>query len=329
MTRARSRQAGRRAARPRRGLLAPSRTPGFRRSRGVLLAAAVVAVLVVGSPFLLGLLDPQVETEQVAPAPTPVAAPAAPAAPAPTAAAPAPSPAQAAVEAADATVTRRGADVGIAVLDRATGALALNDEADDAMNSASLSKLLTAIDLLDRGAEGRVTVTAGDRRLVRAALGPSDDPSMNALWTRFGGQAGITRVVERLDLQDTAVPDDPSQWGEVQLSARDMTTVFRHVLEAMGPADRDLVLGAMSAAPTTASDGFDQGFGLLAPDQRGAAAKQGWLCCLQSSIDLHTAGVLDPQGRFVVAVLSNQPFGYDAARAVVDDAVGALRERLV
>jgi hypothetical protein len=312
----------------RRGLLRPARTPGFSRSRRTLLGAALLAVLVVGGPLLVGLLDPAVETEQVAPAPTPVAAPSS--APTP-AAAPPPeaSPVQAAVEAADATVTRRGADVGIAVLDRTTGTLALNDEADDAMNSASLSKLLTAIDLLDRGAAGRVEVSDADRRLVRAALGPSDDPAMNALWTRFGGQSGITRVIDRLGLQDTAVPSDPSQWGEVQLSARDMTTVFRHVLETMAPADRDLVLGAMATAPATASDGFDQAFGLLDPAGRGAAAKQGWLCCLQSSLDLHSAGVLDPEGRFVVAVLSNQPFGYGAARTVLDDAVGALREALV
>lgn len=275
--------------------------------------------------MLVPLLDPAVETEQVAPAPTPVAAPT----PAPTpAAAPVAetSPVQAAVEAADATVTRRGADVGIAVLDRRTGALASNDEATDAMNSASLSKLLTAIDVLDRGAAGTVSVTDADRRLLRAALGPSDDPSMNALWSRFGGQAGITRVIDRLDLQDTEVPADPSQWGEVQLSARDMTTVVRHVLEGMRPDDRDLVLGAMSGAPATASDGFDQGFGLFDPATRGeAAAKQGWLCCLRNSIDLHSAGTLDADGRYVVAVLSNQPFGYAAARSVLDDAVGALR----
>lgn len=327
VTRARE---GHRAARSRRrGLLRPARRPGYARSRRALLATTLLVVLVVGAPLLVGLLDPEVETEQVAPAPTPVAAPVPAPTAAPPAAAPEPSPVQAAVEAADATVTRRGADVGIAVLDRSTGALALNDEADDAMNSASLSKLLTAIDLLDRGAAGRVEVSAQDRRLVRAALGPSDDPAMNALWTRFGGQAGITRVIERLGLEDTEVPADPSQWGEVQLSARDMTTVFRHVLEAMAPADRDLLLGAMAAAPATASDGFDQAFGLLDPAGRGVAAKQGWLCCLQSSVDLHSAGVLDPEGRFVVAVLSNQPFGYAAARAVLDDAVGALRGVLI
>ncbi|GAA4842890.1 hypothetical protein GCM10023201_36730 [Actinomycetospora corticicola] len=332
VTRARRAGSGHRAGPSRRrGLLRPARTPGFSRSRVALLGTTVLAVLAIGGPLLFGLLDPAVETEQVAPAPTAVAAPARVPTPGPPvpAAAPGPSPVQAAVEAADATVTRRGADVGIAVLDRSTGALALNDEADDAMNSASLSKLLTAIDLLDRGAAGRVEVTAADRRLVRAALGPSDDPAMNALWTRFGGQSGITRVVERLGLEDTAVPADPSQWGEVQLSARDMTTVFRHVLETMAPGDRDLLLGAMSRAPATASDGFDQAFGLLDPDGRGVAAKQGWLCCLKSSVDLHSTGVLDPEGRYVVAVLSNQPFGYAAARAVVDDAVGALRDVLV
>ncbi|MCD2186370.1 serine hydrolase [Actinomycetospora soli] len=329
--RGRTERLGHRAAPARRrGLLRPSRTPGYARSRRALLGTTLLVVLALGGPLLVGLLDPPVETEQVAPSPTPVAAPSRAPDPVPVPApAPQSSPVQAAVEAADATVTRRGADVGIAVLDRTTGALALNDEADDAMNSASLSKLLTAVDLLDRGAAGRVPVTAADRRLVRAALGPSDDPAMNALWTRFGGQSGITRVIERLGLEDTEVPADPSQWGEVQLSARDMTTVFRHVLETMAPADRDLVLGAMSAAPATASDGFDQAFGLLAPEQRGVAAKQGWLCCLQSSVDLHSAGVLDPEGRFVVAVLSNQPFGYAAARAVLDDAVGALREVLV
>ena len=305
-------------------MLGPSRTPGYRRSSRTAVLLAALVVLVVGGPMLVPLLDPAVETEQVAPAPTPVTTPAT-QAPTPVPVAET-SPVQAAVEAADATVTRRGADVGIAVLDRRTGALATNDDATATMNSASLSKLLTAIDVLDRGAAGTVTVGEADRRLVRAALGPSDDPSMNALWSRFGGQAGITRVIERLGLQDTEVPGDPSQWGEVQLSARDMTTVVRHVLEGMRPDDRDLVLGAMAAAPTTAADGFDQGFGLFDPATRGrAAAKQGWLCCLRNSIDLHSAGTLDADGRYVVAVLSNQPFGYAAARSVLDDAVGALR----
>jgi hypothetical protein len=38
--------------------------------------------------------------------------------------------------------------------------------------------------------------------------------------------------------------------------------------------------------------------------------------------------VLDPWGRYVVALLSNQPFGYPAARGVLDDAAAAARDAL-
>lgn len=235
------------------------------------------------------------------------------------------SPVQQAVEAGDAAVTRDGVDVGIAVLDRRTGTLATNDAGAALFNSASLSKVLTAVDLLTDPDESTDT----ERRLIRAALGPSDDEAMNSLYTRSGGSSGITRVIERLGLQDTTVSDDASQWGEVLLSPRDMTSVLRFVVEGLAPADRDLVLASMTAAPARATDGFDQAFGLLDPARRGpAAAKQGWLCCLDDSVDLHSAGFPDPAGRYVVAIFSQQPFGYPAARQVVDDASAAVRDVL-
>ncbi|MEJ2871267.1 serine hydrolase [Actinomycetospora sp. OC33-EN08] len=290
------------------------------RRRGGLVGALLVVVLGAGCSA-----TPPATAPPATPPPASPSSTAAPSTPAPD-----PAPLQAAVDAADASVTRSGADVGIAVLDRMTGLSAANDEAARAFNSASLSKVLTVVDLLVRGGEGAVTVSEDDRELVREALGPSDDGAMNTLWSRFGGQAGITRVIQRLGLQDTRVPDDASQWGEVQISARDMTTVLRFVLDGLAPADRDLVTGAMTAAPAAAADGFDQAFGLLDPDRRGtAAAKQGWLCCLQNSIDLHSAGTTDTDGRYVVAILSNQPRGYPAARQVLDDAAAAIRDTLM
>ena len=54
----------------------------------------------------------------------------------------------------------------------------------------------------------------------------------------------------------------------------------------------------MAQAPRTAGDGFDQGFGFL--DGSHTPVKQGWLCCLQSSIDLHSTGFPDADGRYVV-----------------------------
>lgn len=289
------------------------------------MVVGVVVALFAGGPLLWPVVDPSVEVERVRSVPSGLGASGLPAAPVPAQATPE-SAVEAAVESADSTVTRAGADVGIALLDRRTGTLASNDEAAEAMNAASLAKVLTAVDVFTQASSA---VTAGDRALLRKALGPSDDPSMNALWSRHGGAAGVARVIERLGLRDTEVPDDPSQWGEVQLSARDMTTVLRFALEDLAPVDRDLLRTAMRGAPTTASDGFNQGFGLLDPDRRGpSAAKQGWLCCLRSSIDLHSAGFLDRDGRYVLAILSNQPFGYEAARAVLDEATAAIRDRL-
>ena len=105
-----------------------------------------------------------------------------------------------------------------------------------------------------------------------------------------------------------------------------MVQVFRAVVQDLPPADRDLMLSDMRAAPSEAADGFDQGFGLLDPDTLGSAiAKQAWLCCLSASVDLHSVGLLDGGGRYVVALLSNQPLGYAAARTVLDDAADAAR----
>ncbi|WP_433802877.1 serine hydrolase [Actinomycetospora sp. CA-084318] len=236
-----------------------------------------------------------------------------------------PSPAQVAVDAGDAAVARADTVVGIAVLDRTTGTLATNPDGATPFNSASLSKVLTVVDALTGGSP----VSGTDRDLIRAALGPSDDDAMNALWSRFGGEDGIERTVDALGLQDTTAPDDASQWGEVQLSARDMAGVLRYVADDLAPDARDVVLSALGAAPAVATDGFDQAFGLLDPERRdGTPAKQGWLCCVDDRVDLHSAGLTGPDGRYVVSILSRQPYGYPEARQVLDDVAAAIRDEL-
>jgi len=294
----------------------------FRTVVVVACAAALVGagLIVVTSPRLLGVHEPAPS----APAPAPAPASAVPAPP--STVAPAPSRAREAVDAASDSDERRGAELGVAVLDRSTGALVINKEGDDVQNAASLAKLFTVVDMFTRE---RSEVTEDDLALTRRALSVSDDAAMNALWSRFGGSAGVQRVIDRLDLPDTTVPDDPSQWGEVQVSARDMASLFAFIYRGLAPADRDFVLTALASATPTARDGFNQAFGLLEPGTRGAAAaKQGWLCCLRSGIDLHSMGVLDPEGRYVVALLSHQPYGYEAGRAVLDDAARAARTAL-
>ncbi|MGY1721356.1 hypothetical protein ACI8AG_20165 [Blastococcus sp. SYSU DS0552] len=62
-----------------------------------------------------------------------------------------------------------------------------------------------------------------------------------------------------------------------------------------------------------AADGFDQRFGLLAAGAGGAAAKQGWMCCVDARRQLHSAGVLD-DGR-VVVLLGDFPASSSWAQA--------------
>jgi hypothetical protein len=147
---------------------------------------------------------------------------------------------------------------------------------------------------------------------------------MNALWSQYDGPHAITRVAQALDLGETTPPEDPSQWGEVQTSARDMVKLLRHIKVDLPAPDRDLILGAMSQAPPVAGDGFDQAYGFL--DGSRSPVKQGWLCCLASRADLHSVGVID--GRFLVAVMTNEPRGYGEAREVVNAAADAVRRGL-
>ena len=292
-----------------------------------LVAAALVAAALVGGCARADAPPPAAAPVPVATTPPRTTTPS----PATTTPAPTPSRAQAAVDATGpAERERRGVTLGVAVLDRTTGQITTNGEADTPLRSASVAKLFTVVDVLTRRAAGQATVTPSDEQSIRRALSLSDDEAMNGLYSQFGGPEGIERVAALLGLTATSPADRVGQWGETRTSARDVATLYGFVLTRLAPADRDLVLSSLEAAPATAADGFDQGFGLLDPARRGtaAAAKQGWLCCLQSSIDLHSTGLPDVEGRYVVVLLSNQPRGYDAARTVLDDAAGAVRDAL-
>ncbi|MQA14389.1 MAG: hypothetical protein GEV09_09505 [Pseudonocardiaceae bacterium] len=220
-----------------------------------------------------------------------------------------------------------GTTLGVAVADRATGERAIGRTGAEPFYSASLVKIIMAVDVLQRRHAG-LPVSPTDLKLLRRALGPSDDEAMNLLWVRFDGPEAVARVARQLGLRETHPPADPSQWGETVVSARDIVTVYRHVLDGMPAADRELITAALATAPATAADGFDQAFG-LAP-LSGAKSKQGWMCCPDGHIQLHSAGTLGEQQRFVVALLSSIPAdrGYDAGRGTVTAAAGTVRATL-
>lgn len=236
----------------------------------------------------------------------------------------------AAVTAATAAVDALGTGFGVAVEDRATGRTSVGAAGATPFYAASVVKLYTVVDILHRVETGAVTLTTTDRTDIGRALSYSDDGAEDALWTKFGGAAGVARTIALAGLQDSSPPKDTSQWGETLISARDVVTLYDYVLDSMTPADRDMIMDALRNAQDSGADGFDQAFGLIAaPRPAGVAAKQGWMW-IGDDFYLHSTGVLGPDDHYVVAVLSENEAsaGSAAARAAVTKAVTDVEKAL-
>jgi hypothetical protein len=282
-------------------------------------------VLAVVCVLAMGLAALYIARGGPAPAPDPVAQVP------PPAAAPAPPPptgaAAAAVGAAEAAV-RPSTDLAVVVLDRTTGEIAVGENGREAWFTASLAKVVVAVDLLDRRRTGEVDLDDSALTLIRRALGPSDDAAMNTLWSRYDGAGAAGRVGQRLGLTGTAAPETGGEWGEMVVPAVDMVRIWQYVLDEMPAADRDLLLEDLDAAPPTGKDGFDQSYGLLSDEVRApqqAVAKQGWMCCVEGERYLHSVGTLGPDHRYVVSFLTKMPRaqGWETGRGEVDKAVTA------
>jgi hypothetical protein len=236
------------------------------------------------------------------------------------------------VAAENIAMSRPGFELGVAMLDTATGERALSSAGANPMFAASITKLVVVVDMIDRQLTEGLVVSDADRDMIRAALGPSDDLAMNELWTRFDGQGAIGRVSARLGLTATYPPTDPSYWGEMATSPDDLVRIYEHVL-TMPPPERDLILGAMESAPPIAADGFAQDFGLLAPGVvTSPIVKQGWMCCFDQTAYLHSVGLVGEDHRFVVATMSRQPYdegwmtsrdGLTSVATAIDDVLSA------
>jgi hypothetical protein len=190
--------------------------------------------------------------------------------------------------------------VGALVVDLATHIELLTIEADRQFRSASLVKLLMAIDAL-RGADDRL------RERISTMLRVSDDGIASTLWTRGGGSALVVRTGKVIGLTGTRPPADPGQWGDVLLTARDVVRIYEYVLTRAPEPDRALIVGAMADAPRLAADGFDQHFGIpTGLPGRQWAIKQGW-SSRSTDIVLHSSGLVGADWRYVVVVLTEHP----------------------
>ncbi|MEV6614994.1 hypothetical protein AB0N31_14240 [Streptomyces sp. NPDC051051] len=94
---------------------------------------------------------------------------------------------------------------GVAVFDRQTRTFTEQHHPHLRFRSASVVKLLIALDhLWDRGPDHGLP--ADDRARLDSMLRASDDTSATYYWSRNGGSAIVDRMVSRLGLADTVGP---------------------------------------------------------------------------------------------------------------------------
>jgi hypothetical protein len=210
------------------------------------------------------------------------------------------------------------------VFDRARGRAVVWREPELAFRSASLAKLLIALDVLDRRADSPAL-----RDALRRMLSASDDDVANQLWDADGGPEIVERAAKRLALPTARPPEIVGRWGDTMLSVTDMVAIYRHVLESAPVAQRELIIDALAAATPRGSDGFDQYFGIPRRLPRPWAVKQGWSTSPRDVV-LHTSGLVGADWRFVVVVLASFPVGtaWPEAAAELDAEVGALAAEL-
>jgi beta-lactamase family protein len=225
--------------------------------------------------------------------------------------------------AVDAAAAAAGGTVGLAVVDARGEPLVTGAAAGDVVPTASLVKLLVVARLLQLGADGAVALTDTDRARMERAIVRSDDAATSLLWDRWNGAALVTDAAARAGLGATAPPAVAGQWGEATTSAGDVAALLAGLRATFGAGPADTLLGWMRATSATAADGFGQTFGLLAGTS-GVAAKQGWMCCVGGTRQLHSAGVL-PDGT-VVVLLGDFPVAtsWSRARTALDTAAAAV-----
>ncbi|MFF5114847.1 hypothetical protein [Streptosporangium sp. NPDC000509] len=167
-----------------------------------------------------------------------------------------------------------GVTAGYVVFDRQTAKVTEYRNAHRRFRSASVVKILIAIDYL----ESRKSVPQRDLALLKAMLRVSDDGAATSFWTRGGQGKIVQRMARKLRLTDTAPPpaDKPGFWGYTSLSAMDVATTYRYLLDQADPKVGGLILGHLRRSGQCGSDGFDQYFGIPRAVRGPWAVKQGW-----------------------------------------------------
>ncbi len=168
-----------------------------------------------------------------------------------------------------------GTTFGVVVVDRETGETTAEENQHDQFRSASLVKLLIALDYFrQRGPAAEIPEE--DRELLGSMLRVSDDEAASVLWVQQGQETIVERMVGLLGLEDTEPPADRRIWGYTATSAADVARTYEYVLGEANPETREFILGHLREVTRCAVDGRHQYFGIPRAAPEPWAVKQGW-----------------------------------------------------
>jgi hypothetical protein len=251
-----------------------------------------------------------------------------------------------AVSAAASVVVPAGVTAGIAVFDRRTATFTEQQNVDLPFRSASVVKLLIALDYLwERGPN--YSIPGADRTRLDAMLRGSDDDAASYYWVKNGYEQVVNRMVPRLGLRGTAPPPSSQRgyWGYTAITAGDVVRVYRYLLDAAPAPVRQYIMDNLRLSTRCAADSYDQYFGIPSVFTGTRAVKQGWsgfgnapMTCTggpaplsapapvtqrvasAAGVDLvqealHTTGTVGQDDRGIVVVLTLHPDGTPYATA--------------
>jgi hypothetical protein len=224
-----------------------------------------------------------------------------------------------------------GSQAGIDVVDTATGAQIAELDSGRQFYTASVVKLLIALDRLNSQGWQADPATTGQ---IEQMLSTSNDDIASSLWDADGGSAIVTRMAGLMGLSGTRPPGDPNHWGETLTTANDVVAIYRYLGTSVPEPARGVIMNGLQGAQRTAADGTYQYFGI--PDGLAGAdwaIKQGWMS-LGTSTTMDTTGLVGSAPgqpmHDIVVVLSSQPanISWTAGGNALTAGVRVLRGKL-
>lgn len=191
---------------------------------------------------------------------------------------------------------QRGVRAAVMVHDRNTGATYIAGDVDYAYASASVVKVFIATRLLVEGRTKDPVVKDQMWRMVTA----SDDAAATALYPVAGSEGLAAWISARYHLTGISASPRPGYWGLTRITARAVVGFYTAVAD--DPAAGPWLLDAMGEGTRVGADGFNQYFGLMYVAHHWRV-KQGWMCCLEDKMRMHSTGFVD-YDRYVIALLT-------------------------